>query len=76
MGHFRVAGFKTSAAANARAAAGDSASIAHGKQGLPLLFVDSHTSFTRYSQLNKTAPYGDYNLDWTIGGLAKGEDLR
>ena len=50
--------------------------IAHGKQGLPLLFVDSHTSFTRYSQLNKTAPYGDYNLDWTIGGLTKGEDLR
>src|SRR5437667_310144 len=31
--------------------------IADGKQGLPLLFVDIHTSFTRYSQLNKPAPY-------------------
>ena len=50
--------------------------IAHGKEGLPLLFVDSHASFTRYTQLNKTSPYGDYNLDWTIGGLTKGEDLR
>ena len=50
--------------------------IAHGKEGLPLLFVDVHASFTRYTQLNKTVPYGDYNLDWTVGGLTKGEDLR
>ena len=50
--------------------------IAHGKEGFPLLFVDSHASFTRFKQLNKTAPYGEYNLDWTIGGLTKGEDLR
>ena len=50
--------------------------IAHGKEGLPLLFVDGHAAFTRYKQLNKTQPYGDYNLDWTIGGLSKGEDLR
>ena len=50
--------------------------IAHGREGLPLLFVDSHAAFTRYTQLNKTSPYGDYNLDWTIGGLTKGEDLR
>jgi len=50
--------------------------IAHGKKGLPLLFVDSHVGFTKYSQLNKTSPYGEYNLDWTIGGLTKGEDLR
>ena len=50
--------------------------IAHGKEGLPLLFVDGHTGFTRYNQLNKTAPYGDYNLDWTVGGLSKGEGLR
>ncbi|MCI0534549.1 MAG: type II secretion system GspH family protein [Verrucomicrobiales bacterium] len=50
--------------------------IAHGKDGLPLLFVDNHAAFTRYKQLNKTAPYGEYNLDWTIGGLTKGEDLR
>ncbi|PYK02382.1 MAG: hypothetical protein DME23_01710 [Verrucomicrobia bacterium] len=50
--------------------------IAHGKEALPLLFVDVHASFTRYTQLNKTVPYGDYNLDWTVGGLTKGEDLR
>jgi prepilin-type N-terminal cleavage/methylation domain-containing protein len=50
--------------------------LAHGKEGFPILFVDGHTSFTRYKQMNKTIPYGEYNLDWTIGGLAKGEDLR
>ena len=50
--------------------------LAHGREGLPLLFVDSHAGYTRYSQLNKTAPYGEYNLDWTIGGLSQGEDLK
>ncbi len=50
--------------------------IAHGKKGFPILFVDSHSAFTTYPQLNKTAPYGEYNLDWTIGGLANGEDLK
>jgi prepilin-type N-terminal cleavage/methylation domain-containing protein len=49
--------------------------LAHGKQGLPLLFVDSHAAFTTYRNLNKTTPYGEYNLDWTIGGLS-GEDLK
>jgi prepilin-type N-terminal cleavage/methylation domain-containing protein len=49
--------------------------IAHGKTGFPILFVDSHAAFTKYVQLNKTKPYGDYNLDWTVGGLA-GEDLK
>jgi hypothetical protein len=49
--------------------------IAHGKDGFPILFVDSHSAFTKYTLLNKTAPYGDYNLDWTINGL-KGEDLK
>ncbi len=49
--------------------------IAHGKKGFPILFVDTHSAFTTYPQLNKTAPYGEYNLDWTIGGLA-GEDLK
>jgi hypothetical protein len=29
----------------------------------------------KYTQLNKAAVYGDYNLDWTTNGLA-GEDLR
>jgi prepilin-type N-terminal cleavage/methylation domain-containing protein len=49
--------------------------IAHGRAGFPILFVDSHTAYTKYIQLNKTDPYGEYNLDWTIGGL-KGEDLK
>lgn len=50
--------------------------VAHGKLGFPILFVDGHTAFTRYRQLKSTAPYGEYNLDWTIGGLSKGEDLK
>ena len=49
--------------------------IAHGKGGLPLLFVDTHAEFSKYNKLNKSAPYGDYNLDWTVGGL-KGADLQ
>jgi prepilin-type N-terminal cleavage/methylation domain-containing protein len=49
--------------------------VAHGKQGFPILFVDSHAAFIPYRNLNKTAPYGEYNLDWTIGGL-RGEDLN
>jgi hypothetical protein len=49
--------------------------LAHGKEGLPLLFVDSHSAYIRYDQLNKTKPYGDYNLDWTVDGL-RGEDLK
>ena len=49
--------------------------IAHGRQGFPLLFVDTHSEYVVYRRLNKTAPYGEYNLDWTIGGLATGEDL-
>src|SRR6185369_2835136 len=43
--------------------------IAHGKQGFPILFVDSRAAYVFFRQLNQTAPYGDYNLDWTIGGL-------
>jgi prepilin-type N-terminal cleavage/methylation domain-containing protein len=50
--------------------------IAHGKEGFPLLFVDGHAAFTLYRRLNKTSPYGDYNLDWTIGGLSGGADLK
>ena len=49
--------------------------LAHGKEGFPILFVDSHSEYVKYNRLNKTLPYGEYNLDWTIGGLAKGEDL-
>jgi len=50
--------------------------LAHGKEGLPLLFVDNHAAYTRYAALNKTVPYGEYNLDWTVGGLSQGEDLK
>jgi prepilin-type N-terminal cleavage/methylation domain-containing protein len=50
--------------------------VAHGREGFPILFVDSHASYTRFRNLNKTAPYGEYNLDWTIGGLATGEDFK
>ena len=39
------------------------------------IFVDSHAAFIPYRGLNKTLPYGEYNLDWTIGGL-RGEDLN
>ena len=49
--------------------------IAHGKDGVPLLFVDSHSEFAKWKKLNKTVPYGEYNLDWTVNGL-KGEDLQ
>jgi prepilin-type N-terminal cleavage/methylation domain-containing protein len=50
--------------------------IAHGRGGWPLLFVDGHSAYVRTNQMNRTAPYGEYNLDWTIGGLAAGEDLK
>ena len=50
--------------------------IAHGKEGLPLLFVDGHSEFVKYRRLNTTAPYEEYNLDWTVGGLTAGADLK
>lgn len=49
--------------------------LAHGRGGWPLLFVDGHSAYVKTNQLNRTAPYGEYNLDWTIGGLT-GEDLK
>ena len=50
--------------------------LAHGKDGWPLLFVDGHSAYVKTNLMNKTAPYGTYNLDWTIGGLSAGEDLK
>ena len=50
--------------------------VAHGKEGFPILFVDGHCEFVKYRRMNSTAPYGEYNLDWTIGGLSAGEDIK
>src|ERR1035437_2196645 len=46
----------------------------HGPKGMALMFVDGHSQFATYRQLNP-GTYGGYNLDWTEGGLA-GMDLR
>ena len=49
----------------------------HGTKGISLLFVDGHSQFALYRDLNN--PFVDgtkkiYNLDWTVGGLS-GADL-
>lgn len=46
----------------------------HGTQRLSLMCVDGHSQFARFRQLNP-GTLGDYNLDWTEGGL-QGADLR
>ncbi len=56
------------------ASANSAAVVGHGPKGLPLMFVDGHVQFALYKQLNR-GTLGDYNLDWTEGGLA-GADLR
>ena len=48
--------------------------VGHGTTGFSLMFVDGHAQFTTVKQLNP-GTYGNYNLDWTEGGL-KGADLR
>ena len=50
--------------------------LAHGRGGWPLLFIDSHAEYVKTNRMNDTKPYGPFNLDWTVGGLAAGEDLR
>jgi prepilin-type N-terminal cleavage/methylation domain-containing protein len=45
----------------------------HGNQGLSLLFVDCHSQFAHYTELNPTS-VGFFNFDWTVNGLA-GADL-
>ncbi len=50
----------------------------HGGKGMSLLFVDAHSQFPQWGQLNPTGYNGSdpqYNFDWTAGGL-KGADLR
>jgi len=49
----------------------------HGLKGMSLLFVDGHSQFAPYTELNHTSGSGSpkvYNLDWTAGGLS-GADL-
>jgi predicted hydrolase (HD superfamily) len=50
--------------------------VARGENGFPLLFVDGHSAYTKYTSLryDPTAPIGPW-LDWTVGGLT-GEDLK
>jgi len=52
---------------------------AHGTTGLaPLLFVDAHSEYPKYEQLNATGLDGNflnYNFDWTKGWLA-GQDRK
>ena len=49
----------------------------HGTKGMSLLFVDGHSRFATYQNLNHTFVEGTkkiYNFDWTAGGLS-GADL-
>ena len=49
--------------------------LAHGKNGFPVLFVDSHSAYTKYTSLNYPPTFSGTDLDFTPGGL-KGEDLK
>ena len=51
----------------------------HGIKGMSLLFVDGHSQFALYQQLNNTFGSGTqkiYNLDWTAGGLSGADLMR
>jgi hypothetical protein len=50
-------------------------SLAHGKDGFPLVCVDGHSAYTKYASLKGATNGIDVILDWTAGGL-KGEDLK
>jgi prepilin-type N-terminal cleavage/methylation domain-containing protein len=47
----------------------------HNPEAMALAFVDGHAKLTPIARINETKPYGPYNLDWTIGGLA-GKDIK
>jgi len=49
--------------------------LAHGTNGVPMLFVDGHSRFATYKNLNDTQKGYEYNYDWTVGGLS-GQDLK
>ena len=46
----------------------------HALTGEVFLFVDGHSQFAKYRQLNLPST-GNWNFDWTVGGL-RGEDLQ
>jgi prepilin-type N-terminal cleavage/methylation domain-containing protein len=46
----------------------------HNPNMMMLCLVDGHSKLVPLSKINDTKPYGPYNLDWTIGGLA-GKDI-
>ena len=51
----------------------------HGTKGMSLLFVDGHSQFALYRNLNNTFVNGTrkiYNLDWTAGGLSGADLIR
>jgi prepilin-type N-terminal cleavage/methylation domain-containing protein len=49
---------------------------AHGPNGMSLLFVDTHTRFIRFNQMNSSSLGPEvYNFDWTVNGLS-GQDVR
>ena len=49
--------------------------VAHNPNALVLCMVDGHSKMVPYAEINPTKPYGPYNLDWTVGGLA-GKDIK
>jgi prepilin-type N-terminal cleavage/methylation domain-containing protein len=58
--------------------ANNTATSAHGRNGMMLLFVDGHSQLALYTKLNPSSITGTqkiYNLDWTVGGLT-GADLN
>ncbi len=56
------------------ASANSPAVVGHGTNGLSQMFVDGHAQFNTYRQLFP-GTLGNYNLDWTEGGLL-GADVR
>ena len=46
----------------------------HGNTGESFLFVDGHSQFVKWRQLNLPLT-GNWNFDWTVGGLS-GADLK
>jgi prepilin-type N-terminal cleavage/methylation domain-containing protein len=49
--------------------------LAHGNNGFPLLFVDGHSAYVKYTSLNYAATFSKTDLDLTVGGLT-GADLK